>query len=384
MGNGFSADLHEFEITPQGTALLIAYDTVRRDLAGAAPSRDQAVVQEVDIATGLVLFEWHSVGHIATSGVRTPAQPRTAAPGTTCTPTRSRSTAEGNFIVSARPTAAVYKISRETGRILWRLGGKRSDFTLGPGARFDPSTTRARSPTARSRCSTTRYPTRKHSRAITLALDDARVTATLRSALTHPDGLLSATQGSVQPLPNGNTFVGWGSRRWFTEYDADGKVVLDGRSPQATTTTARTASRGPACPDRRRRRPPGATGPRVRASWNGATGVATLGAARGPDMSTRVASVSAERRLRDRDLGGVDSRRDIESTRPRALERSVGAAPCRGAVRVRGCRRGPRADFDDFHEPVSGEFGAHGAMRPVRWKEPAARRRSPRYYRPSR
>ena len=33
----------------------------------------------------------------------------------------------------------------------------------------------------------------------------------------------------MQPLPNGNTFVGWGSNRWFSEYDATGRLVLDGR-----------------------------------------------------------------------------------------------------------------------------------------------------------
>ena len=63
MANGLAADLHEFVITPQGTALMIAYDTVQ-------PARGkvtQAVVQEVEIDTGLVLFEWHSVGHIATT-----------------------------------------------------------------------------------------------------------------------------------------------------------------------------------------------------------------------------------------------------------------------------------------------------------------------------
>ena len=70
-GNGMSADLHEFELTPQGTALLLIYDAVRRDLRHVGGSRRgvavQAVVQEIDIATGLVLFEWHSLGNIGLS-----------------------------------------------------------------------------------------------------------------------------------------------------------------------------------------------------------------------------------------------------------------------------------------------------------------------------
>src|SRR5690606_945044 len=72
-------------------------------------------------------------------------------------------------------------------------------------------------------------PVRKHSRAITLVLDPAKRTATLKQALVHPRGLLSATQGSAQRLPTGGMFVGFGSQRWFSEYDATGKLVFDGR-----------------------------------------------------------------------------------------------------------------------------------------------------------
>ena len=56
--------------------------------------------------------------------------------------------ADGNFIVSARQTRAVYKLSRRTGDVLWRLGGKRIDFKLGPGARVRPP---ARRPPAAGR-----------------------------------------------------------------------------------------------------------------------------------------------------------------------------------------------------------------------------------------
>jgi hypothetical protein len=72
-------------------------------------------------------------------------------------------------------------------------------------------------------------PTRKASRVITLRLDEQAKTATLVSAFKHPQGLLSASQGNVETLPNGNVFVGWGSQRWFTEFNARGEVVFDGR-----------------------------------------------------------------------------------------------------------------------------------------------------------
>ena len=188
MGNGLHADLHEFELTPQGTALLIAYDTVSRPEEGRVV---QAVVQEVEIDTGLVRFEWHSIGQIAHLRV-VPARGRAAAGnGTTSTSTRSRWTRDGNFIISARQTHAVYKLSRRTGRVLWRLGGRKARTSGSGRARGSrSSTTPARSPTARSRSTTTapRPPVRKRSRAISLALDERRKVATLRYALTHPKG----------------------------------------------------------------------------------------------------------------------------------------------------------------------------------------------------
>jgi hypothetical protein len=56
-GNGYRADLHEFLLTPQGTALLIIYAFVERDLTEVGGPRDgvaiDGVVQEIDLDTGL-------------------------------------------------------------------------------------------------------------------------------------------------------------------------------------------------------------------------------------------------------------------------------------------------------------------------------------------
>ena len=142
------------------------------------------------------------------------------------------------------------------------------------------STAPARSPTARYKLydNSAAPPVRKNSRVLTLKLDEQAKTATLVSAFTHPRELLSASQGNVETLPNGNTFVGWGSQRCFTEFDArPARSSSTAASPAATTTTARSATRGSARPahaaEGRRRQPAAATSPR-RVSWNGATEVA--------------------------------------------------------------------------------------------------------------
>ena len=75
-GNGLSADGHEFLITPWNTALILSYTTATADLTSIGGPADQTVidgvVQEIDIATGKVLFQWNSEDHV-------PVQPERAA-----------------------------------------------------------------------------------------------------------------------------------------------------------------------------------------------------------------------------------------------------------------------------------------------------------------
>jgi hypothetical protein len=292
--NGHHADVHEFELTDRGSALLIVYDPVRRPEGNVV----QAVVQEVDLATGLVLFEWHSIGNIALSeSFRRRESPRSRWDYVHLNSVALD--AHGDFILSARATNAVYKISRATGRIVWRLGGKRSDFRLGPGARFALQHDARLQPDG----SITVYDNsaspavRKRSRAITLVLDEQRKTATLRRALTHPEGLLSATQGSAQRLAGGNTFVGWGSQRWFSEYDANGRLVLDGRLARGNDSYRAYRFPWNGRPDVPPKVLATRRGERVtaRVSWNGATNVAAwqLLAGPAPNALAPVATVPA-------------------------------------------------------------------------------------------
>src|ERR671910_171696 len=66
--NGFNGDHHEFLISPQDTALITIYNAVPRDLSSVGGSKDsvaiQGIVQELDIQTGEVLFEWRSIDHV--------------------------------------------------------------------------------------------------------------------------------------------------------------------------------------------------------------------------------------------------------------------------------------------------------------------------------
>ncbi len=68
--NGFASggDVHEFLLTPEGTAFIILYQAVDWDMTPAGGSMYGAavdgIVQEIEVETGRVLFEWHALDHI--------------------------------------------------------------------------------------------------------------------------------------------------------------------------------------------------------------------------------------------------------------------------------------------------------------------------------
>ena len=163
-GNGLPTDEHEFTVLGDGTALVTAYSPVQANLSPAGgPSSGVAVdcaVQEIDIQTGLVMWEWHSLGHVdvAESNSKPPTLPTT--PFDYFHVNSVELLKDGNFLISARNTWALYELNAHTGAVVWRLGGKKSPLPSARTCSSPGSTTHACCPTARSACSTTRAPRR--------------------------------------------------------------------------------------------------------------------------------------------------------------------------------------------------------------------------------
>jgi hypothetical protein len=123
-------DLHEFLVTPQGDAYIVGVSPVR--YPGTSKPLMDAVVQEIDIKTGLVLFEWHALDHVPI----TESYFNTKSKGFVFDPYHLNSIAvdaDGNLILSMRNTWAVYKVNRSTGAVMWTLGSNKSNFKMGSG-----------------------------------------------------------------------------------------------------------------------------------------------------------------------------------------------------------------------------------------------------------
>ena len=129
-----SADGHEFLITPWNTALILAYTTATANLTSIGGPADQTVidgiVQEIDIRTGRVLFQWNSADHVPYSQSEQPLPASASTPWDWFHINAVHLASDGNLLIDARDTWTTYKVSLRTGKIIWRLGGKDSSFAV--------------------------------------------------------------------------------------------------------------------------------------------------------------------------------------------------------------------------------------------------------------
>jgi hypothetical protein len=298
-GNGLQGmDLHEFLVTPQGTAWIVGVSPVHYGTL-TKPLMD-AVVQEIDIKTGLVMFEWHALDHVPITESYFPTNSK----GYVYDPYHLNSLAldsDGNLIVSMRNTSAVYKVNVQTGAVMWTFGSNQSTFKLGSGT----STMFQHNAIVQPDGSLTMFddgggpPTVRAGRAIRVSLNTAKGTATLVNQYTHSPALKTNFEGNAQVLSNGDVFVGWGQQPYFTEFSAAGKMLFDARFTSNTSSyrAYRMPWTGqPNTPPNIAVAPNNDGTTEVWASWNGATTVASWQVLAGPRPGSLVPLLIAPKR----------------------------------------------------------------------------------------
>ena len=315
-GNGLVGDIHEFLITKRNTALMTIFHRVR--VNGALVF--EGALQEVDVATGRVLFEWHSLGHVALDESYEPRPKKASIPYDYFHVNSIDVDTDGNLLVSARNTHTVYEIDRRTGRIIWRLGGKRSDFTFGPGARFAWQHDARRLPDGTISLFDNEAAPQvgPQSRVIVLRLDMRSRRATLVRSFTHRPPLVAVDQGNAQLLPDGHFLVGWGHQPYVTEFDARGRTLFDLRFGRDSDSYRAFRFRWVAHP---LDRPSVAVQVRTAyVSWNGATQVTAwrfVGSARAVPRTGFETAIAVPRDAKQVEIEALDARgRVIGKTRP--------------------------------------------------------------------
>jgi hypothetical protein len=303
-GNGYQPDLHEFQITPQATALITVYDAIDCNLSTVGGPRDGAVadtlMQEIDLRTGLVMYEWHSLDHVPLeSSYSSPSTTSRAVPFDDFHINSVNVEQDGDLLIDSRNTWAAYDVDPRTGQVRWELGGKRSSFKMGPGTATAWQHDAVQLPDGAitffdNGASPKEQP---QSRAIEVALDTQDMTATLVRSYAHENPLVADSQGNLQVTTEGDWMVGWGQAGYFSELAPTGQVLFNAHLPPAWEsyrTFVFPWSGDPSQPPALvvTRAPGAATAVTVYASWNGATEVASWRALAG-SSSTSLSPVAS-------------------------------------------------------------------------------------------
>ncbi len=242
-GNGYEADIHEFTITERDTALVLAYRGVKADLSKYGGDEDgkvfDAIVQEIDIKTGAVVFEFHSIGNISFG-----SNPQGAAPGAVWDYAHLNAVAADgkSVLISSNVMSTIFRVNRRNGRLQWKLRGdgqkpKSNDFKLEDGLSWGYQHDVRRLPNGdisifNNGVGFVLFGTpdiNDQSSGLILRLSgkgkNRRVSEVKR--FEHPSMVRAFAIGSARAVSTGGMIVNWGLAPRITEFGPSGDIVFD-------------------------------------------------------------------------------------------------------------------------------------------------------------
>ncbi|MGH2902145.1 MAG: MFS transporter [Solirubrobacteraceae bacterium] len=308
--DGWKLTLHEIAISGDDV-WVTANKNIAKNLSNYGGAYNGALidsaVQEYNLKTGKLLHSWDALDHIPL-GDSYATVPTNGFPWDAYHVNAVDLAGNGTFLVSMRNTWGAYLVDIATGKIEWTLGGKDSSFEFGPGAAFQWQHDVAFGAGGISSNTVTLFddhccqltgggtsvPATGPSRGLILKLDQQTRMATLARQFTGGDEFESEYMGDTQPLQNGNTFVGWGSEPYFSEYGPSGKLLFEAHFPGSDLSYRSMVEPWVGLP---LTDPAGAVreadgGATVYASWNGATELASWRVLAGAASGAGAASAS--------------------------------------------------------------------------------------------
>ena len=329
---GFTADPHEFTITPQGTALFTTVKLEQASAMGAAGPQEVTLVdseiQEISLKTGKLVFSWDMRKHVSLSESQVPVP----AIGGVWDPYHMNAIDEdshGHLLISARNTSSLYEISHHTGRVIWQLGGKGSTYRLARNASFSWQHDARFEAGGRitlfdDACCDLGVPgaaPQHAARGLVLKLNSTTKRATVVHQYEHQPAVDVPSQGGMQTLADGHELVGWGQEPYYSEYTAAGKLLYEVRLPTADESYRARKYPWSATPYY----PPSVAARQedakrtVYASWNGATGVSSWQVLAGRSPKRMKVVVARARRL------GFETRVPVRAAGPYFAVKALGS-----------------------------------------------------------
>lgn len=241
-GNGYSTDVHELQVLPDGHALLMSYDPQPVDMSLVVPGGDPEatviglVIQELD-EDKHVVFQWRSWDHFKI--IDATREDLTAPVIDYVHGNSIEQDTDGNLLISSRHMDEVTKIDRVTGQMIWRWGGEHNQFTFIDdtlGFRHQHDARRIANGNI-TLFDNGNYREPALSRAVEYELDEIGFTARLVWEYRHVPDIYGFAMGSAQRLPNGSTLIGWGvGKPDVREVAEDGSVVMELTLPPGQST----------------------------------------------------------------------------------------------------------------------------------------------------
>ncbi|KAF8849296.1 hypothetical protein BDZ45DRAFT_697679 [Acephala macrosclerotiorum] len=238
---GLDGDLHDFRLTENGTALMTVYQVINKDLSDLGKPWVgeiwDCLIQEVDIETGELIFQWRASDHYKVSDTLRDIGDDGGI-GRAFDFFHMNSIAKdskGNYLTSSRYMHSLTYVNGTDGEIIWIMGGKRNmfedlsdghatNFAYQHDARWSEEDTEV---TMFDNGVDDPHPKIADTRGLRLQLDQERMTAEVVAEYKNPHHIHGISQGSFQTLPNGNAFMGYGNTAAFTEYSHNSTVLCD-------------------------------------------------------------------------------------------------------------------------------------------------------------
>ena len=248
VGEDLMGDLHEFQLTDAGTALVTVYTDATADLRSLGWLRSEngwvtdCLFQEIDVETGELLFEWVASEHVQPSDthyVQPFAGYSISNPFDYYHINSIDKDSKGNYLISSRHYHAITYIDGSSGETLWILGPDSMDFvdiseTAGAATSFSwqhharwVSEEEGIISLFDNGAAGPLHLDAPYSQGLLIQLDQGNRTVQLLQSYVSQGHARSNSQGNMQVLPNDQVFIGWGSSGMWSQHHIDGTLMCE-------------------------------------------------------------------------------------------------------------------------------------------------------------